>query len=114
MYLILEIKMTFNHRVLKNNAIIQLMKQPTYPSCVTCKHYIPHIPDSLVGIFENHDKTPFSKCKLFGYKERGSGLIVNCYTSICRESDNMCGKEGYFYKLKPNPKPILNNPKTND
>jgi hypothetical protein len=66
-----------------------------YPSCTTCKHYIP---DSLPDIFSEHDIISFSKCKLFGYKDKATGLIINNYAKICRSRDDMCGEEGYYYK----------------
>jgi hypothetical protein len=68
---------------------IQLASSTSYPSCINCKHYIPStLSDTL------------PKCKLFGYKDKTLGVILNHYTSTCRKSSNMCGEEGYYFIQK--------------
>jgi hypothetical protein len=68
--------------------------------CINCKHFIP---DNNNGIY--------GKCSLFQKENKNTiNYLVNgindisqkefFYCSTSRESNNMCGKEGKYYKKK--------------
>jgi len=72
------------------------LKQSKSKICINCKYFI-H--DNSIG--------EYGKCSLFPKKEGDIKFLVNginekeysyCYT--LRENDNMCGKEGKYYKKK--------------
>ena len=63
------------------------------PLCSNCKNYIP----IKTSICFNNDKYfgGFGLCKAFGNKY---DLIRYSFAKHCRENENQCGKEGYFYE----------------
>lgn len=85
------------------NAILQIfsIKQSTPPKiCANCKHYKQAIVDDT-----------YSKCALFKLQEYDVDYLVTgiknddfYYCSTARQSSEMCGKEGKFYKAKRTPK----------
>ena len=83
--------------------------QPPVPPrlCKNCKFFLPNDPWFGVG-------NEFSKCALFPIvKEDDSYFLVTGkqwhkkkeyhYCSISRKYEDMCGKEGKYYKRKRNP-----------
>ena len=82
--------MRFSHvlsTIRRSNMTTQAIDNIIYQSCVNCKHYIP----SLIS-----DELP--KCKFFGYKDITTKIITNHYTNICRDSNDMCGKEAHYFR----------------
>ena len=67
------------------------MRKP--PLCSNCKNYIP----VKTSICFNNDVYfgGFGLCKAFGNKY---DLIRYSFAKHCRENENQCGKEGYFYE----------------
>lgn len=66
--------------------------------CINCKHFVP---DTITNI------GIFSKCSLFPNKVGKINLLVNgintyenFYCTTTRDTDNMCGEEGKYYKKK--------------
>ena len=66
-----------------------------YPSCKNCIHFIPYLVDNKIC----NEK---SKCKLFGFKDIINDEITNEYAFYCRNSINLCGKEGKYFENNDN------------
>lgn len=60
------------------------------PSCTSCKWFIPNI---------NND---YGKCKLFlqSIEKIPPTFPIYKFTTICREKESLCGKEGKFFDNK--------------
>ena len=72
------------------------LKQIKAKICINCKYFIP---DNDIG--------KFGKCSLFPTEENYSNFLVNgiseenyYYCSTSRQSKDMCGEEGKYYKKK--------------
>jgi hypothetical protein len=81
------------------NSVINYQNNEKPNFCVDCKFYIPN--DFLFGIIGKE----FGKCKLYyDIKDDDRDFLVTGikknvikeykYCSICRDNDNMCGKQG--------------------
>lgn len=64
--------------------------------CINCKYFIP-----------DNDSGKYSRCSFFPKRENNINFLVNgineenyyfCYTS--RDTNDMCGEEGKYYKKK--------------
>ena len=66
------------------------------PSCLSCKHFIPN-----VKIFDD-----LGLCNMFKevstYKDKR--YVLSNYAVHCRENENLCGKSGFLYEPKNEPK----------
>lgn len=72
------------------------LKQIQQKLCIHCKYFI----------HDDHN-SKFGKCSFFPTKEGNINFLVNGiheekyhYCSVARMSDDMCGKEGKYYKKK--------------
>jgi hypothetical protein len=72
------------------------LKQIKPKICINCKYFIP---DNDIG--------KFGKCSLFPTEENYSNFLVNgiseenyYYCSTSRQSKDMCGEEGKYYRKK--------------
>jgi hypothetical protein len=75
--------------------------------CINCKYFIP----------DNYN-SKFGRCSLFPKKENKINFLVNGIDDeeyylccIARDTNNMCGKEGKYYKKKTVKIGILNGKK---
>ena len=75
---------------------IHSVKKNTPKLCMNCKYFI-----------QNNDFGTFSKCSFFINKESEIDFLVNgidkdeyYYCYIARRINDMCGKEGKYYKAK--------------
>ena len=66
------------------------IKNIEYPNCKNCIYFLEH-PDE-------YNKYHMSQCALFGEKDNVSGEITYKYTNKCRNSNNLCGEKGKYYK----------------
>ena len=64
------------------------------PSCINCKYFIP-----------DNDDSKYGRCSLFQKKEGKINFLVNginnqeyYYCSTSRDTNEMCGEEGKYYK----------------
>jgi hypothetical protein len=74
------------------------VKQVKPNLCINCKHFIP-----------DNNNGKFGKCSFFKIKEFNTDFLVNgisneednyYFCSTSRNSNNMCGEEGKYYKKK--------------
>jgi len=72
------------------------LKQNQPKLCIRCKYFI-----------HDNDIGKFGKCSFFPTKEGNIDFLVNGihqekyhYCSVARMTDDMCGKEGKYYKKK--------------
>ena len=96
--LIFSVNLFSKSYLYKNN------NQPNF--CIDCKFYIPN--DFLFGVIGKE----FGKCKLYYDINDDRDFLVTGnkknikkeykYCSICRNNDNMCGKEGKQFINKNN------------
>ena len=77
------------------NKNTNFIKNAQYPICKSCEYYLP---DFL--LLQNDY---FGKCMKFGEKDLITGKITYNYADFCRRHDEECGKEGKYYKKRPNP-----------
>ena len=72
----------------------KIIKNIELPSCRNCMYYKPSM--------TSFDFTsPFSKCVKFGEKDIISDEIRYKYADSCRNDEQMCGKEGKYFKKSP-------------
>ena len=76
--------------------VMSLEKAPKPKICINCKHFIP-----------NTIYSEYGKCSVFPKKESQINYLVNgvntnyyFYCSVARETSEMCGEEGKYYKKK--------------
>jgi hypothetical protein len=72
------------------------VKKTTPKLCINCKYFIP-----------DNDTGEFGKCSLFPKKDGKINYLVNgihedvyFYCSTSRDTDDMCGEEGKYYKRR--------------
>ena len=72
------------------------LKQVKPKLCINCKHFI-----------TDNDTGKYGKCSLFERKEGKINFLVNginekeyYYCNTLRDTNNMCGEEGKYYKKK--------------
>ena len=52
----------------------------------------------VYAFYEAEKHAIWSKCRLFGEKEKGK--IVHAYSEECRKDETQCGKTGLYFRLK--------------
>lgn len=62
------------------------------PSCLNCKHYLPH----------NRDVEELGLCKMFTNicYDKNKGVTIPNYAYHCRNDENLCGQLGFLYEHK--------------
>ena len=72
------------------------LKQIKPKLCINCKYFIP-----------DNDDSKYGRCSLFQKKEGKINFLVNginnqeyYYCSTSRDTNEMCGEEGKYYKKK--------------
>jgi hypothetical protein len=106
LFIILSIpSLIFSLNLFSKSSLYKNNKQPDF--CVDCKFYIPS--DFLFGIMGKE----YGKCKLYyDIKDDDRDFLVTGtkknvikeykYCSICRNNDDMCGKQGIQFINKNN------------
>ena len=77
---------------------VYIIQDSGFPACATCKHFIPYKSPNLHSFKEVDIR--YSKCKMFGFKDRISGEIINHFADACRNSTSMCDKNGFYHEPK--------------
>ena len=72
----------------------KIIKNMDLPACRNCIYYKPSMTSFDFA-------SPFSKCEKFGEKDIISDKITYKYADSCRNDEQMCGKEGKYFKKSP-------------
>ena len=78
-----------------NQTTRYIIKDMGFPACANCKHFIPYVSPMLHS--DKEVDIMYSKCRMFGFKDRVSGQIFNHFAYICRNDSSMCDKNGFHY-----------------
>jgi len=78
-----------------NQTTKYIIKDMEIPACATCKHFIPYVSPLLYS--DKDVDIMYSKCRMFGYRDRVSGKIFNHFAYVCRGDYTMCDKNGIHY-----------------
>ena len=72
----------------------KIIKNMDFPACRNCIHYTP-------SMYSSDFTLPISKCEKFGENDIISDKITYKYADSCRNDEQMCGKEGKYFKKSP-------------
>lgn len=66
------------------------------PLCINCSHFITHHTNCSFNDILNNS---YAKCKLFGRIDMVSGEVHYSKASLCRQIDNLCGKNARHFAI---------------
>ena len=73
----------------------KIIKNINIKSCRNCIHYKP-------SLYNNDFTSPLAQCEKFGNKNIITDKITYNYADLCRENEELCGRNGKYFTEEKN------------